>query len=448
MRRPVTVDERLFGTDGIRGRVGTEPITPSFAYHLGRVLSARTLPPNALVYVGRDTRESSLSLETHLAKGIVDGGARVASLGVLPTPGISYCTKKGPADLGIAITASHNPHDYNGFKLMGSDGAKLDDHSEQQIENKLRRSDRKEPENSFEALALAHTSADIYLDMLKEKAAQLGQTRLRVVIDCAHGATTEIAAQVFEHVSDDLHFIGDSPNGININRNVGSTSLNAVQRSVREMSADIGIAFDGDGDRVLFIDDGGDFVGGDQVLYLLAKRHLSENLATSGVVGTSMSNHGLQVALDELEIPFVRTDVGDKNVYDELISRQWRLGGEPSGHVIWRDVADTGDGILIALSVIEAMHHEGMSLRQLVASIPMLPQAQRNVPSTNPQVALQTPSVSELISRFTALMQPDGRVLVRASGTEPLLRVMIEHRDANNANKLADELANAISAVI
>lgn len=444
----MTVDEGLFGTDGIRGRVGTDPITPSFAYHLGRVLASHTLAPNTLVYVGRDTRESSLSLETHLAHGILVGGAQVASLGVMPTPGISYCTKEGPADLGIVVTASHNPHDYNGFKLLGSDGAKLGDDVEQKIERELRSSVRRKPEQSSEALELAHSSAVVYLEMLQERAAQIGRTGLRIVIDCAHGATSEIAAKVFKYVSDDLHFIGDSPNGININRDVGSTSIDAIKRSVSEMNADIGVTFDGDGDRVLFIDDQGNLVGGDQVLYLLAKRHLAPNQVASGVVGTIMSNHGLQVALEEIGIPFVRTDVGDKNVYDELIFRRWRLGGEPSGHLIWRDVADTGDGILIGLSVLEAIHHERLSLSQLVASVRMLPQAQRNVAALNPHASIQKSEVKELVSQFESRIESHGRLLVRASGTEPLLRVMVEHRRENDANNLADELANSISAAI
>ncbi len=444
--RLLTADERLFGTDGIRGRVGSDPITPSFAYHLGRTLAVHALTPNALVYVGRDTRASSLELETYLAYGIVDGGAQVASLGVLPTPGISYCTKESPADFGIVITASHNPHDYNGFKLFGSDGAKLDDHVEHQIEQWLLNSDREKPARDLEALDSDHISADSYLKMLTVSATQIGQTGLRIVVDCAHGATSKIAAQAFGYVAEDLHVIGDAPNGTNINKEVGSTSVDAIQRSVSELDANLGITFDGDGDRVLFIDDRGNLVGGDQVLYLLAKRHLTSNSSNSGVVGTVMSNHGLQIALDEIGIPFVRTDVGDKNVYDELMSREWRLGGEPSGHLIWRNVADTGDGILIGLSVVEAIHRTGLSLRQLVASVPMMPQVQRNVPSPNPSALLQKPGVRKLIAQFSELIKADGRILVRASGTEPLLRVMVEHHEADEANKLANELMNAISA--
>lgn len=448
MRRPVTTGERLFGTDGIRGRVGIEPITPSFAYHLGRVIAVRALGPDALVYVGRDTRESSQTLETHLALGIREGGAQIESLGVLPTPGISYCTRQGPADFGIAITASHNPHDYNGFKLFSSDGTKLADQSENQIEQDLTDANRRDQKKNLAPLRVNHTARNPYIEMLKEKAAQIGQTGMKAVVDCAHGATTGVAALVFDEVLDDLHFIGDSPDGININRDVGSTSVEAVQRSVRQFKADIGITFDGDGDRVLFIDDRGELVDGDQVLYLLAKRHLLTDPSTDGVVGTVMSNHGLQMALDEIGIPFVRAAVGDKNVYDELIARHWRLGGEPSGHLIWRDVADTGDGILIALSVLEAILSEGLTLRQLVASVAMLPQVQRNVSSPKPDALLQKSEVRALVSQFTNLVKPDGRLLVRASGTEPLLRVMVEHHEASTANRLADELASAISAAI
>ncbi|MCY3859083.1 MAG: phosphoglucosamine mutase [Gammaproteobacteria bacterium] len=448
MRRPVTADERLFGTDGIRGRVGTDPITPSFAYHLGRTLAAHALTPNALVYVGRDTRASSLELETYLAHGFVDGGAQVASLGVLPTPGISYCTKESPADFGIVITASHNPHEYNGFKLFGSDGAKLDDPVEHQIEQWLLNSDRKKPARDLEALDPDHRASDSYLKMLTASATQIGHNGLRIVVDCAHGATTTTAAQIFGHLCNDLHFIGNAPNGVNINKDVGSTSLSAVQRSVMELKADLGIAFDGDGDRVLFVDDHGDLVGGDQVLYLLAKRHLTSDASEDGVVGTIMSNHGLQIALDKIGIPFIRADVGDKNVYDELKSRQWRLGGEPSGHLIWRDIAETGDGILIGLCVIDVIHRERSSLRQLVASVSMLPQAERNVHSPKPHDSLQKTEVKELITQFRTLVASEGRLLVRASGTEPLIRVMVEHQVATTANEFADTLASSISAAI
>ena len=228
----------------------------------------------------------------------------------------------------------------------------------------------------------------------------------------------------------------------------GSTSVEALQRSVRELKADIGITFDGDGDRVLFVDDQGELIGGDQILYLLAKRHLIPGQGTSGVIGTVMSNHGLQLALDEVDIPFVRTDVGDKNVYDEMLSRNWRLGGEPSGHLIWRDVAETGDGIVIALSVLEVIQHAQTRLRQLVEPISMLPQVQLTVPSPTPEADVQKSEVKDLVLQFSDRVKPDGRLLVRASGTEPLIRVMVEHRDAITANQLAEELANAISTSI
>lgn len=447
-RRPVTMCERLFGTDGIRGRVGIDPITPSFSYHLGKVLARHTPKPEGLLYIGRDTRESSQLLETYLAQGIREGGARIESLGVLPTPGISFCTKHGPADFGVAITASHNPHEYNGFKLFSSDGTKLGVEVEYELEQELIDSDRLKFDGRLENLATSDLSRNLYLEILREKADQVGQTGMTAVVDCAHGATTAIASLVFEGVFDDLQFIGNSPNGMNINRDVGSTSVDAIQRAVRKLQADIGIAFDGDGDRVLFVDDQGELVGGDQVLYLLAKRHLVPNREQTGVVGTIMSNQGLELALEGIGIPFVRCDVGDRNVYDELASRHWRLGGEPSGHIIWRDVADTGDGILVALSVLEAMQREGLPLRQLVAPASMLPQVQRNIPSRNPQALLEKSQVKDLLSRFESLLTPNGRLLVRASGTEPLLRVMVEHHEADTAEQLADELEHAISATI
>lgn len=440
--------ERLFGTDGIRGRVGVDPVTPSFAYHLGRCLAIHAIKPGALVYVGRDTRESSVVLERYLAYGIQKGGGRIASLGVLPTPGISYCTKTSAAEYGIAITASHNPYDYNGFKLFSSDGQKLDEQSERSIEQELLRSTRSNPIGNIEDLPVDALTRNLYLEMLREKASQIGQTGLKGVVDCANGATASIAMTVFEGVFDDLHMIGDSPNGININKDVGSTSVEALQRAVRELKADIGIAFDGDGDRGLFVDDHGALVGGDQALYLLARRHLGSTRSISGVVGTVMSNHGLQLALDEIGIPFVRTDVGDKNVYDEMLSRNWRLGGEPSGHLIWRDVLETGDGIVIGLSVLEVMQHTQKPLRHLVEPVSMLPQVQLTVPSPTPQADVHQLEVEDLILQFNDRVKPGGRLLVRASGTEPLIRVMVEHHEAIEANRLAEELVNAISATI
>ena len=365
------------------------------------------------MYVGRDTRESSLELETYLAHGIQKGGARIESLGVLPTPGISYCTKMGSAEYGVSITASHNPYDYNGFKLFGSKGEKLNDQTELGIEQQLTRSVRRDPVGSFEAVPVNGRSRSLYVDMLFEVASRVGPTGLKGVIDCANGATIEVATHVFEQVFDDLYLIGNEPNGVNINKDVGSTSVDALQRSVRDLKADIGITFDGDGDRVLFIDDQGELIGGDQALYLLARRHLVSDGDTSGVVGTVMSNHGLQMALDEIDIPFVRTDVGDKNVYDELLARNWRLGGEPSGHLIWRDVSDTGDGILIGLSVVDAIKHADMPLCQLVDPVPMLPQVLRNVASSKPQADLRKSEVSDLVVQFTERVKSDGRLLVR-----------------------------------
>ena len=440
----MTTGGGLFGTDGIRGRVGVDPVTPAFAYQLGRVLAAHTYGSNALICIGRDTRESSLTLEAYLTQGIRDGGVQVESLGVLSTPGISFCTKHGASSYGIAITASHNPFEYNGFKLFSSAGTKLDQETERLLEHELRQLDRQTSAVRVETVEVSSTSRSRYLDMVRDRAAQIGSTGLTGVVDCANGATSEIAASVFGNVFKNLHVIGNSPNGTNINKDVGATSVATLQRTVRELSANIGITFDGDGDRVLFVDDQGDLVDGDKILYLLAKRHLTSDRARGGVVGTIMSNHGLKLALDELDVPFVRTNVGDKYVYEELMSRRWRLGGEPSGHLIWRDVTDTGDGILIGLSVLEATQNAGRTLRDLVAPVPMLPQAQRNVPSSSPAALLETVAVRDLVSEFTARIEPGGRLLVRASGTEPLLRVMVEHQKAETAVRFADELANAI----
>ncbi len=438
--------KQLFGTDGIRGLVGVDPVTPSFAFHLGRVLACFFLSSQATVCTGRDTRQSSKALEAQLIAGLHEGKVHVETLGVMPTPGIAYCTRHSPADLGVAITASHNAFEYNGFKLFSHKGEKLHREHEQAIEQALFETPRTSPAREYSDGDVNSELRDAYLDFLRGRAMRIGKVSLTGVVDCAHGATTMTAPKMLNEVFDKLHWIGNKPTGTNINDHVGSTYLETTQNKVRATRADIGIAFDGDGDRVLLVDHEGTVVDGDQILYLLAK-HSESATDGRGVVGTVMSNHGLQLALNELEIPFVRADVGDKEVYDELVKRQWLLGGEPSGHVIWRAASHTGDGVLIALCLLNLVERLGKSLRELVSEVLMFPQVQRGVYAPNPALFAESPAILAIVTEYRDRIASEGRLLVRPSGTEPLLRVMVEHPDEKTGIEVANALVKAISPV-
>ena len=439
--------DALFGTDGIRGRFNVEPITPSFAYHLGCVLAEHVQNPNAPVCVGCDTRQSSGLLQHYLITGFLDHGAKVDSLGVLPTPGIAFAIRHSSASLGVAVTASHNLFEYNGFKLFDSRGEKFNRAAEKHIESMLRQSSRRPFSDVSEIQCVPSVARQKYLAFLQARATRVGQTKLTGVIDCAHGATTTTAPEVIGLVLNDMHLIGNAPNGTNINAHVGSTALDTLQYRVQEIGADLGIAFDGDGDRVMFVDHEGSIIDGDQILFLLASHWFDGKSSGEGVVGTSMSNHGLSLALQERGVGFVRTDVGDKYVYHEMIKRQWRLGGEPSGHIICRNESHTGDGVLVALCVLEAMENSGRTLQQLVAPMQMLPQVQRSIQTSKPSELFERSSVKRIVADFDKRIESTGRILVRASGTESILRVMVEHADAESARNLADTLANEISKV-
>ena len=443
---------QFFGTDGIRGRFGEEPVTAETAYRLGRVLADTTGNSNARICVGQDTRESSEVLARYFARGVRDGNCQVERLGVLSTPGVAYHTKHSDVSFGVAITASHNPYEYNGFKVFSKHGTKLDRVAENRLERRLLTS-RYKPEDFKNLHAIDSTSDAIegtYFKFLRDRAARLGELSLSAVVDCAHGATTEIAPQVLGVLIPQLQVIGNQPNGRNINLGCGSTAIEALRQAVLATKADIGIAFDGDGDRALFVDALGQVVNGDQVLYLLASFYQAELGEQAGVVGTVMSNLGLSDALQVLDIPFARTDVGDRQVANELDRRGWQLGGEPSGHVIWKREGHIGDGVLLAICVLEVMKSSTMPLHDLVAPVRMAPQVQCDVAVENASVLFAQPSVSHAIAEVSELIGCQGRLLVRPSGTEPVLRVMVEHRSQAKAEELVriavDRLATAMKS--
>lgn len=429
----------------MRGLVGPKAISPAFAYNLAKSVSF--LAPevrSGVVCIGRDTRKSGNELAKSLAHGFRQIGFEVDSLGVIPTPGVSFCTKHSAARLGVVVTASHNPFQYNGFKFFNADGTKIDVESNRShLLNLI--SGTESSSSSRTPLSAAETSArSLYLHTLEERARRVGKLPLKGVVDCAHGATAEIGPSVLSEIVSDVHYIGTAPSGININDGVGSTSLVATQTAVLETGADFGIAFDGDGDRVLFVDDAGREVSGDQILFLLARYRLSAE-TPNGVVGTEMSNEGLARALNQIGIEFSRAQVGDKHVLEKLTKKGWQLGGEPSGHVIWLQETNSGDGLWVALCVLEILKETGGTLRELLSEITLLPQAIRSVNIAH-QAPFEWDVLMEDVVRPVALEVKDsGRVLVRRSGTEPILRVMVEHLEESAANSYADQLSTAIS---
>ena len=444
------MSRRYFGTDGIRGTVGEYPVTPDFMLKLGwavgRVLvreSGRTR-----VLIGKDTRISGYMFESALEAGLSAAGVDVALLGPMPTPGIAYLTRTFRAEAGIVISASHNPFADNGIKFFSTAGTKLPDALEERIESML-----DEPLTTVAADRLGKAmriedAAGRYIEFCKSTIPnRVTLHGLRIVVDCAHGATYHIAPSVFRELGAEVSVIGASPDGLNINRDVGSTSPAALRAAVIQQGADLGIALDGDGDRVLMVDANGHEVDGDDILYLIARdRHARGQLA-GGVVGTLMTNFGLAMELERLGIPFERVQVGDRYVVERLLANNWQLGGESSGHIICADVQSTGDGIVSALQVLAIMVNEGKSLQALLAGLEKVPQALVNVrltPGSDAKALMERPSIKEAVTAMEAELGSEGRVLLRPSGTEPLIRVMVEGRAHLDVAALAAQLAGEV----
>ena len=440
------MDRDYFGTDGIRGRVGDKPITPDFCVHLGwavgKVLASSGSP---LVVIGKDTRISGYMIESALEAGLASAGVDVNLFGPIPTPAISYLTRTLRADAGIVISASHNPFDDNGIKFFDADGNKLPDEMEVAIEAQLR-----QPVVSVgsQELGRAYRVDDArgrYIEFCKGTIDRgLHLRGLKLVIDCAHGATYAVAPGVFSELGADVTVIGADPDGTNINHECGSTHPETVARKVAEVGADAGIAFDGDGDRVIMVDANGDIVDGDEMLYVIAKTGLPKGRLTGGVVGTVMSNLGLERALETCGIPFERAAVGDRYVLERMHARGWQLGGETSGHLICLALTTTGDGIVSALQVLVAMVESGRSLAELRNGMRKLPQAMVNVRTHSPGDFAANPAVDEAIRGIEDRLNGRGRVVIRPSGTEPVVRVMVEGEDADEVNAQAASLAAVV----
>ena len=434
-----------FGTDGIRGTVGQAPITPDFvlrlAHAVGQVLKAQSPQQKPVVMIGKDTRISGYMLESALESGFNSAGVDVILLGPLPTPGVAYLTRALRADLGVVISASHNPFPDNGIKFFSQNGDKLSDAWECEVEAAL----LKEPQWADSA-RLGKTrrlddAAGRYIEFCKSTfSAKLTLKGLKIVVDAAHGAAYHIAPKVFHELGAEVICIGVAPDGININEQVGATHPQALQAAVREHQADYGIALDGDADRVQLVDQNGRLYNGDEILYLMATSRLQQGQEVPGVVGTLMTNMAVELALQAQGIPLVRAQVGDRYVLQELQQRGWILGGESSGHLLALDKHTTGDGLISALEVLQACVSRGLGLADLLANLQLFPQVLLNVKLQPGQDWKNNPAFETQTQAVRAELGDQGRVLIRASGTEPVLRVMVEAPDASQAQHCAQKL--------
>ncbi|MDE0063818.1 MAG: phosphoglucosamine mutase [Gammaproteobacteria bacterium] len=437
---------KYFGTDGIRGTVGRFPITPEFCLHLGwavgRVFTRRG---DCHIIIGKDTRVSGYMLESVLESGLVSAGADVSLLGPMPTPAIAYLTRTLRADAGIVISASHNPYQDNGIKFFDADGKKLGDAVEAEIEAQLENGMVCAASNRLGKAARVPDAPGRYIEFCKATVGRGFRLQgLKAVLDCAHGATYHVAPGVFEELGADIAVIGDSPDGFNINAGCGSTHPESLARAVRENGADIGIAFDGDGDRVIMVDHEGDVVDGDELLFIIADHRRRQGSLEGGVAGTVMSNFGLERALGELDIPFERAQVGDRHVHELLKRRGWRLGGESSGHILCLDLSTTGDGIIAALQTLVPMMESGKTVRELKQGMSKLPQAIVNVEVENPGAVAVCDKVTRALHARERRLAGRGRVLIRPSGTEPVIRVMVESEDQAEVSTIARDLASTV----
>jgi phosphoglucosamine mutase len=437
-----------FGTDGIRGRVGDEPMTAEFALRLASA-AARVLAPNGgRVVIGKDTRVSGYMFEAALEAGFVAAGMDVQLLGPLPTPGIAYLTKALDADVGVVISASHNPYFDNGIKFFDADGAKLPDSVEEEIERHLEEPVITRDSSSLGRAKRIDSSREDYQRFcLSTVPDGFGLDKLKIVLDCSHGASYKVAPRVMTELGAEIIPIGCSPNGKNINDSCGTTHPELMTVTVKAVGADLGIAFDGDGDRVLMVDHAGNLVDGDQLLYVLAKAWHASGQLSGPVVGTLMTNLGLERALGQIGIDFRRANVGDRYVLAMLNEIGGKLGGETSGHLLCLDKTTTGDGLVSALQVLVVMIETGQSLAELAGGMPRFPQVLINVRTEsriNPDTSAE---IQGAIRDVEQKIADRGRVLVRASGTEPVVRVMVEGEDEGEVSRLAEELAEEIARV-
>ena len=440
---------KYFGTDGIRGRVGEFPITPDFMLKLGWAAGmAFRKQGKCRILIGKDTRISGYMFESALEAGLSAAGADVLLLGPMPTPAIAYLTRTFHAEAGIVISASHNPHHDNGIKFFSGQGTKLPDEIEQMIEELLDAPMTVVESGQLGKVSRINDAAGRYIEFCKSSVpSSTDFAGLKIVVDCANGAAYKVAPSVFRELGAEVSVLSAQPDGLNINDDCGSTHVEALQAAVVVQQADLGIAFDGDADRVLMVDHTGALVDGDELLYIIARDLQERGKLQGGVVGTLMSNLGLELALADLGIPFVRAKVGDRYVVAELLARHWQIGGENSGHLVCFQHTTTGDAIIAALQVLLALRRRGQSLAEARQGLRKCPQVLVNVRFAGGVDPLEHPAVRDASARVTERMAGRGRVLLRKSGTEPLVRVMVEGDDEAQVRGYADELARVVAEV-
>jgi phosphoglucosamine mutase len=443
---------KYFGTDGVRGRVGESPITPDFVmrlgYAAGKVLAAgQDLPTgeHASVLIGKDTRISGYMLESALQAGLSAAGVDIYLAGPMPTPAVAYLTRALRLQAGIVISASHNPFEDNGIKFFSADGNKLPDAVEHAIEARLDQPLEIMPSAQLGKARRLNDAAGRYIEFCKSTFPNdLDLRGLKLVVDCAHGATYHIATHVFHELGAEVMSIGVQPDGININRDCGATHPQTLAKAVKAHRAHLGVAFDGDGDRLTMADQDGKLYDGDQLLFVIAQFRKKHKFLKGGVVGTLMTNLGMEQALADIGVAFVRAPVGDRYVLEKLVEKDWQLGGENSGHIICLDKHTTGDGIVSALQVLHALKAEGQGLEQLCNGVRLYPQVLVNVKIRKGFDFKSNAQVQAALKSTETQLEGKGRVLLRASGTEPVLRIMVEGESGDDIKKVAREIATAI----
>src|SRR5689334_3456317 len=445
------MSRKYFGTDGVRGKVGKAPITPDFVmrlgYAAGKVLAGirRKGLDRPAVLIGKDTRVSGYMLESALEAGLSAAGVDVLLVGPMPTPAVAYLTRALRLSAGIVISASHNPYDDNGIKFFSGDGAKLPDATETAIERELARPLKCMISSRLGKARRIDDAAGRYIEFCKTTfPTSLHLRGMRIVVDCAHGAAYHIAPHVFHELGADIETVGVNPDGFNINDLVGATSPQALQMAVKRHKADLGIALDGDGDRLVMVDSAGSLYDGDQLLYVIARHRKQKGELRGGIAGTQMTNLALEHALARLKVPFARAKVGDRYVLELLTKRHWQLGGENSGHIVCLDKHTTGDAIVSALQVLRALVEQGTTLQKTAGTLKLYPQVLLNVSLKKGRNALASPEVKRAVKQAEADLAGNGRVLLRPSGTEPVIRVMVEGRDGASVRRWAEHIAAAV----
>lgn len=441
--------KKYFGTDGIRGIVGNYPITPEFFLKLGWVIG-KVLgnQGSKKIVIGSDTRISSFTLISAIEAGISSAGISTYFLGVIPTPAVAYLTKLFFAEAGIVISASHNPYYYNGIKFFSIYGTKINDDLEKKIEKKMQRKI-----NCVSSIKLGKSTkiikaSELYINFCKKSVYDnLNLKRLKIVLDCANGSTYKIGPIILNQLGANLIILNCKPNGININKNCGTDKINNLKSKVLTEKADLGIAFDGDGDRVIMIDHLGNTVNGDYILYILAKENITSKKKYYGVVGTIMSNLGLEIALKKIGIAFVRSKVGDRYILEKLKEKKWIFGAENSGHIILLNKTTTGDGIIASLQILSIMIKKNLSLYDLCKNIVFFPQILLNIKLNKKINPLKDTKVKKVIKNISEKLKNNGRIMIRKSGTEPLIRIMIEGKNKKKIFNLSKDISNAINKI-